>query len=36
MRERAFDVLLPRYSPPTLAALYDLDRFLASLAAGKG
>jgi hypothetical protein len=33
MTEHAFDVvLLPRFSPPTLASLYDLERFLAYLA----
>jgi acetyl esterase/lipase len=30
--EHAFDLFLPRYSPPTQAALYDLDRFLGLMA----
>jgi len=30
--EHAFDLFLPRYSPATQAALYDLDRFLGLMA----
>jgi acetyl esterase/lipase len=29
--EHAFDLILPRLSPPAQSALYDFDRFLALL-----